>query len=764
MKDRGSCFLSGNQEFREIEVTEQHFNHMIHIASLFRGWKYREMKAFKRKAYSECSCKICLQSAFTTLAYLKVHVSIYKNTTICSYIFKNFLTLPGQEEYAKSIEDLALVFDRQDEGLDDEAEEIRNKHEFLLLRPRSMELPALNCFPRWKVVKESKKYLTLLDPPTLDQQKRFREKAKVFISNLKLKRIPIPAEEAEVKLGASKYYDAGLIKQDSERPERSYHGVFKLQNFMTGPLTPREVWLPSKAYKYNSIWWHIFAGSLINRIPSVVSSDSPLEIIEDFWKVYEPSRTIDLKGCGLQYPREYILILMNVINEMFPSEEGREHEDIAKGLFANIMIEEDNGKCYHPLRGVGLGYYQNLMVLASAIMLSDCKVIKMFSDDILIRKGDYSKGIEALESFGMIINQKKSGITWYKSPMFAGIQICTLDKTISTFELENAELSAIFTKRYHWERKSLCNSLNEDTIIYFAFHYEKIFGYEFFKGESLMNPSNLGINTLALPIKGYRSDYFLSKNLTPKADHTENPYIYPMNVIFTSKERKEHHFKRKRMFRHKEYTDTSREEYIRPLIEKRSMKGSRIKLNSIARSTPTWSEFNQMVYRHIEVGRYSLYIDKKDIQKALVSNGFADNPIASYQQGGYDITTPYYYASPPDDEKQQLAELIQVCEIQNQPWAYAVEDKLQLQLEDEDWCDVAGHIVSATDPLLELRGGDDENDNDNVSIVIDEDDPYGNFQYLENSSNEEEPEVYLEIDEEDVYGAFDLQLECSDEE
>jgi hypothetical protein len=522
---------------------------------------------------------------------------------------------------------------------------------------------------------------------------------------------------------------------------------------MTGALVTREVWLPSKAYKYNSIWWHQYVGPINDVVKHLVTSDSPLEIANSFFKGYRPCKFIDLKGCGLQYPREYILIIMEVINKLYPSAEGEEHMNIAKSLFDNILIEEDDGEMYHPLRGVGLGYYTNLMVLASAIMLSDCEIFKMFSDDILIFEEDYQKGIDSFLSYNMILNYKKCGELWYKSPMFAGCQFYTDDQNISTLLLENAELSAIFTKRYHHERKSIARSLNKNTIMYFCYHYEKLFGYEFFKGESVLHPQNLGINTLAFPIKGWRDDYFISKMNNVKKKDESNEFIYPHPSNPTRKEMKLLHFKRKEAYKHRTFCDVTYEEYLHPQIEERG-RGLRNKLDSIARSTPIWSEFNQMVYKHTEVGKYSLNIDKSKVNKALGLFPFSDNPMACYQRGGYDIITPYYYPMPAEDAKQQLAELVLVCKKENQKWAEASFDR-STEFYRLDWAtEIGDEKPIEVNQILEMQEGDDiPHDTDDVS-VDEEEDPFGAldiYTLQELNATEGDPDLF----DLDPYGVLD---------
>jgi len=286
-------------------------------------------------------------------------------------------------------------------------------------------------FPLWDEEKVSKMFLTQEQPPSNEDISSFECKARSFLQKYVPSTLHVPHGMSEYKLGSSWYYDNGTLLHDSCKPHKSFSGPFLYQRFYTSPLVPREVWVPNKAYKNNSSWWHFFTNPIVERVPHITVCDTLGDLSRSLFRRFRPCKKIDLKGCGLQYPREYILKLMDILCEMFPDESVLEHRDLAKKLFANISVEVGD-KHVSTLRGVGLGYYANLMTLCTAIVLSECSIVKMFSDDILVEKGDYDKAIEALVKHKLIVNEEKkwAGMEYFcplrRNTILSGLKVTLL--------------------------------------------------------------------------------------------------------------------------------------------------------------------------------------------------------------------------------------------------------------------------------------------------------------------------------------------------
>jgi hypothetical protein len=519
-------------------------------------------------------------------------------------------------------------------------------------------MPNLNSFPMWREEKKSKMYLTEIDPPNEGQVNDFRDDARRFLTRWGPSNLVVPDAMAEVKTGSSFYYDNGTKLRDSEKPHYSYHGPFKYQRFMTGPLVEREVWLPSKAYKMNSSWWHMLTAPILEMVPHVVCNDARDTAALSVARRFKPCKTIDLRGCGLQYPREYIQTLMEVIFEMYPDTEIQGHLDIAKQLFSTMSIEVDNNKFVQPKRGVGLGYFNNLMTLCTAIMLDGTYIIKMFSDDILIDENDYDVGIEKLNRYSMIVNEDKSGVQWKSCALFAGVLIFT-DPSMCFFSQRQAVLSALFTKRYHWERKSMCSLLEAEVIPYIAYHYERIFGFEFFSGESLNHPDNLGINSLAFPIKGWTSDHPLNRMTGPKKIFHDIEIPIPFVGRLPTREAKELHMQRKAAWKRRRLDYNHARELIDPIVEPKGLR--RIQPDIWSKSIPMWAEQAQAVWAHRTTRKWVCGLSDGEINDAIGRDKYAKDPYRSYASGGYTIVTAGYEERPAYDQHLQVAELMKVC-------------------------------------------------------------------------------------------------------
>jgi hypothetical protein len=465
---------------------------------------------------------------------------------------------------------------------------------------------------------------------------------------------------AELKTGSSKYNDHGLTKTDSEKPEFGYGGPLRYQRFMTEPLGVREIWLPSKAYKCNSTWWHTFTAPIIIRDDSVSSTETIKEFMETINKRFSPCKKIDLKGFGMQFPREYVIVMMEELYSMFPHEEVREHLEIGKKLLTNLEIDMGD-RFIHPRRGVGLGYYANLMTMSVRIILGDIHIIKMFSDDMLPKKEDYPTAIANLNHFHMIVNDEKSGEEWNASPVLGGIQMLPSEGTAQFYGSYNSVFASVFTKRFHWERKEICQSLTPDIIIHMSRAYERIFGYEFYPGESMLNPENLGINYLAYPIEGYTDTYSVSQLKPPGPPRGAITTLLPLVEELPLRDRKEFHILRRRMWNWRSVKNDTIHKAIYPTSV--DIETTSATLSVAARSTPMWSELLDIEYNFHSSGKLTRGELPSTAIKAVLENARSCDPYRSYATGGSIITTPYYIERPPDHESLVFATTVSLCDM-----------------------------------------------------------------------------------------------------
>jgi len=353
---------------------------------------------------------------------------------------------------------------------------------------------------------------------------------------------------------------------------------------------------------------------------------------------------MDLKGFGLQFPQEYAIACMEVICEIYPGEKPEEYLKTAKSLFEIMSIKMEDDTFIKPKRGVGLGYFSNIMSLVVASLLIDCEVVMMFNDDMLIPDKHYSKAREIFHDFDLIINEKKSGQIWHKVPMFANVSMAR-NGTLMYYEVQGIK-AAVFNKRYHYERKAI--HLAADWVYRWkqTFHYERIFGYESSKGESQRHPSMLGLNPDADYQVGWVKGGMLRNYISPKDSlNEEDRRIWA--ISFPWKSPKDREFSKVRSKAIEKYKDrihyTEYDEYFNPRI-KEKVDSNRIPADFFLAGyqLPRWSDLRSILFHQATTGRTTMGTYPKRAAYHMLSNLLSDNPIHSWITGGYEIVSPFY--------------------------------------------------------------------------------------------------------------------------
>jgi len=513
------------------------------------------------------------------------------------------------------------------------------------------ELPSITCFPLFDRKKESKMYLTELAKPTDEMIISLRAEIFKVLEKIGPTSLEMVPPEAVVPFGNAKYCDGYQVKRDSEQVEISGFDTFMVQRFYTNTMTLREVWLPPRYYKVCSTWWHYFTQPILKRMPEVIVNDTLSEIFDSINSRMKPCKTIDLKGFGLQFPREYIITAMECIQEIYPSEEILEWINMAKRNFANISIMEENGKILHPNRGVGLGYFTNVMVLVISSILREFKVIKMFSDDILIEESDYERAILKLQRYGFVINAKKSGLSFKKVPYFSGVAMRTGDRNHRSrarrgaavhFGERNGMMSAIFLQKKHYVRKDLMIQLSFRRRWIQCYNYEKIFGFEIRRSEAFDHPNKLGINTLANDSYGWVKGGLLEKFRTPK--ESTNVYKRALDMTLPYKQKEEYNFSKERIKARKvvnQYYYNEIDRYNNPhVIDKNINKDFRNRSGKY--QLPVWADLQQLLlYRHT-CGRMTRGHKPSRASRGMLENALSKDPIRSWASGGCIVDSSFY--------------------------------------------------------------------------------------------------------------------------
>lgn len=619
-------------------------------------------------------CHKCMAHLLRTACYMKMHVAEQPYTkSFCIFAFKELLTLEGQEEYEQFPEDRATIIDmiyskrKKDESIISS----RIYKAFTSCKQpngrimASRDLPSINAFPSFDLKKESKMYLCDLDTPSHNQVTLMKNNLRTILSRYGPKVLPIPPIEAATTLGSSFYSDGHVTRRDYEKPTITWTSSWDYQKFKTDPRTEREVWLPPKGYKILSSWWHFFTEPLMRRIPYIMHPGTLEEVTKDVMKKFVPSTKLDLKGFGLQFPREYVIACMDVLLEFYPSPEIEDYRRSSIAVFEKLSIKMEDDTFITPKRGVGLGYFANLMTLCVAATLYDCNIVKMFSDDILCPIPFYEKARGKLIDAGFIINEKKSGKEWYSAPFFGGV---TMTKAgYALYYTAQGVKAAIFTKRWHYQRKAIMLASSFKYRWKANYHYERIFGYEVSKCEAFKHTDMLGLDPTAPRPCGWVKGGLLRKYKSPRIDD-ENMRRF-MSISFPWKsEGKDTDFLIKRRSAKKvrnivHYVDF--EDYMNPPIRELPFKRSGFNLNRY--TLPAWADLQTLVNQGYTCGRTTFGRNPNRVASRMLDYLLADNPIFSATHGGYEIDSPFYRVPGVDAFTQTLYDSLRTAVTHSQP-------------------------------------------------------------------------------------------------
>jgi hypothetical protein len=266
--------LPGNCELVTLPLNEGHEQHISKFVYLLGSLQYSQIKRTIRRWSEIYSCRKCLQSILITVAHCKVLGHSRGCIEEVLFCLKRYSLPEGQEILESLPKTITLMMNI---GTGPGIKEFIEMHPFLRTfsqlgsefklknRRSKFLLPHLNAFPRWEIKKESKMWLTELDPPTEDNLIKLERILRKFLYPLK-NRVFLLDAEAAAKDGRNLYYDGFVKKHDYERVTYSYHNAFKYEKYLTGPLTEREVWIPSKAYKTNSSWWTYVHSQLLSNL------------------------------------------------------------------------------------------------------------------------------------------------------------------------------------------------------------------------------------------------------------------------------------------------------------------------------------------------------------------------------------------------------------------------------------------------------------------------------------------------------------------
>jgi hypothetical protein len=528
--------------------------------------------------------------------------------------------------------------------------------------------------PVWDIPSKNKMRYAAFRPATAGECESFRSNYKAFIRKYAPEKVFIPPDNVHVKMGSAKYNDGGESRSDIEKPINSYNSGFRLQVFITKPNQKREVWLPGKSIKSNNAWIDAFVSSICNRVPYGVN-DRPIDEVWESIKdqIYGEKVYFDLSGFGFQFPREYLYIMSEVIQDFYPHEKVKEHFKIMEEIFRNVQVQKADPDYEffskeETYRGTGLGYYEKLKATAIWAIMDKHDPISAYGDQMILPvhkyKPDRMKTMMALNqpmfdllNHGFILDEgydQKKYHTVGTSFVWSG-SLLTPDGLFTPKSLWTDLLSP-FTMQFHWERKEMFKSLDLRQVPYWIWKrlpyvYERAFGYEFYRGESYNHFDNLGINPHGQIHEGYLKDWKLAMLPTPGL-HYENSVLHnnPFGKPIGTSEAKKFQIKRKKLWKTSKRESTIIRDYVHPKIEmEHSQKPRFTKLGAM---TPMHADVRLLLYHGASTGKVNAGLDGQESIKASYDQRYARDVFLARASGGYKVTTLHkgLYAGDPDVE------------------------------------------------------------------------------------------------------------------
>jgi len=596
--------------------------------------------------------------------------SFHEMHKYCVLFFKRCL-LPDGLDYYEDIMDKTMILvytrlysTRSQDSTYSSLEEIKDDPFFQVMEAIPVELwIPTSCAPVWDIESSNKMRLAFEDGPPDHIVEEFKSLFKVFMKKYAPKRIFVPPTGVDYKVGTRKYNDGGVVKDDSERPEFSYSSAFLYQEFITRPNQKREVWLPGKAIKCNNSWITMFTQGISRCVKYSALDVEVMDIYESIKdKIRGGKIYFDISGYGFQYPREYLKVMVQVYNEFYIDDTLREHSEIFYKILENVNIQMPDGTFKYPQRGIGLGYYENLKTLGVWAIIDKFNPITAYGDQAILpftRENLFF--INELKKFRFIFlkEEKKRKLvrTVFK---WAGSVI--RPEGFHTPREVWTDLLGSFSKQYHWERKNAVKGITLPTEYEhiwkrFSSVYERVHGYEFYAGESLSHPDNMGVNPTAPVQEGYLKDWKVAMLPVPGLDF-KNSILQSIPFTGTPKmgEAKTFQILRKKVWRKSIPSNTLFRNFVHPKIQMNKTHSP--VMSRVARSVPMWADIRMFLFNGATTGKIVSGLSSEGVLAAPYRQRFARDVYHARATGGYEITTHHRGFYGADSDLELLSECV----------------------------------------------------------------------------------------------------------
>jgi len=268
--------------------------------------------------------------------------------------------------------------------------------------------------------------------------------------------------------------------------------------------------------------------------------------------------------------------------------------------------------------------------------------------------------VEEVESYGFYFNHEKRETFSGKGVFFwGGLRIDPKKEAISTPYRYTSDIPSVFRGKTHWERKQNSNTLSLGPTSGYsrlAYVYERTFGYEFFAGESLLNPLNGGVNPRAPMKRGWIQTAHVERFRSLGQRNIElMRYEMPISIVKKHANSMAFAKKRKQMFR-RPIKSTYTSDYLYPRIEKG--KWQKTQVSPLGQTIPPWMEKRMMLYNNILSEKFTKGLNYQHMLDAALEFCYSEDPFDLKSRLNSRYTTEYHRPHVLSEEWEDLIDRI----------------------------------------------------------------------------------------------------------
>jgi len=629
------------------------------------------------KKYPGCE-DLCLALRITWSKLKIAYEMLHELEGYLRLLWNNCLTLNGQKIYAAAMEQVAdrnkvprLVTD-EDMSLLEKFIEILTVVD---TQDTSSSLPGawrpelwipVTAFPLWEERADKFKY-GLEDAPNDAAFEYFKTRFDTFFDKIAPKELNVIPGGICASYSQRRYNDAGVSRRDCEKPQTDFNSSFLLKEVMTKNLSPREIYLPGWSLKVVNNWWMRTVKLLTRNIPWWVMDLQGFEVVEKRarhnMKLSDILYYFDLPGFGLQYPRGHLKYMAKAIAKKYRHPVIDEMTDLLCTHLDRYEVQISDGTFIKPPRGIGLGYFENLKALGVAAVLDELGLESFFGDQGLIQRHP----MRNLNFAGFLTKPRRGGkADEMISPplLWSGV---TLEDPRGVREPRCVwtSLFGALNGEFHWERKQALAAIGLHPLLesqwkIISYTYERLFGYEFYAGDSMAHPSNLGVNQSAQPRVGILRDYRV-RDLRDPGRKIVDTYVHDARwqKPYSRSDAKRFSIRRKKVYKHCKPMDTTVYNYAFPLYKEH--KSKKPEMDFLAKVTPSWMEERMIIHDRRFTGKIVSGLNYDEQIDAILRFRYSRDPFFTRATGGYEILTQYRGSRAISDEVVQLTELLKEC-------------------------------------------------------------------------------------------------------